>query len=180
MKRLAILLTTLFLAGGLRSRRQVQLPPPAPGFAAAALGEAQLRHRAARRRGGRARTRGSVPVAQPTAPQAGSDWFWGKPIASVQWEGIVHADKRELDSATKSYIGKNFTEELWMEIQSKLFELDWFEKIDPTALPSDASKSGVTIKFKVVEKPAIASVRVIGNSGYQEQRHPRRGHGESG
>ncbi len=107
-----------------------------------------------------------TPEAAP-APQAqpAADWFWGKPIASVQWDGIVHADKRELDSATKGYIGKDFTEDLWMELQSKLYELDWFEKIDPTALPTDASKTRVMIKFTVVEKPAIESVRVIGNSG---------------
>jgi outer membrane protein insertion porin family len=155
MKRLAILLITLFLAaaslaGQVTAPAQESLAPlegpPDQGPAAAAAAQDQ----------------GPTAAATPTPA---TDWFWGKPIASVQWEGIVHADKRELDSATKSYIGKNFTEELWLEIQSKLFELDWFEKIDPTALPSDASKSGVMIKFKVVEKPAIASVRVIGNSG---------------
>jgi outer membrane protein insertion porin family len=96
---------------------------------------------------------------------AAADWFWGKPIDSVQWEGVVHADKRELEYATKPYIGKEFTEELWMELQSKLYELDWFDKIDPIALPADAAKTKVSIKFTVVEKPAIETVRVIGNSG---------------
>src|SRR5208283_264672 len=61
--------------------------------------------------------------SEPAATQAGSDWFWGKPIASIEWQGVVHADKRELDSATKAFIGKNFTEDLWMEIQSKVYEL---------------------------------------------------------
>jgi outer membrane protein insertion porin family len=104
-------------------------------------------------------------AADSAAAQAGPDWFWGKPIASVQWEGINHADKRELDSATKAYVGKEFTEELWMELQSKLYELDWFEKIDPAAIPVDATKSKVIIKFIVTEKPAIEAVRVTGNSG---------------
>jgi outer membrane protein insertion porin family len=83
----------------------------------------------------------------------------------VQWTGIVHADKRELDSATKPYIGKSFTDDLWMELQSKLYELDWFEKIDPSALPVESDKTRVTIKFNVVEKPAVEAVRVLGNSG---------------
>jgi outer membrane protein insertion porin family len=100
----------------------------------------------------------------PTAT-ASTDWFWGKPIASVQWEGIVHADKRELESVTKPYIGRDFSEALWMELQSRLYELDWFEKIDPMALPSDDTKTKVTIKFAVTEKPAIDAVRVSGNSG---------------
>jgi outer membrane protein insertion porin family len=102
---------------------------------------------------------------QAAAPQAEADWFWGKPIASVEWEGIVHADKRELDSTTRNYIGKAFTEDLWLEIQSKVYELDWFEKIDPTAVPTDSSKTKVTIKISVTEKPAIEAVRASGNSG---------------
>jgi outer membrane protein insertion porin family len=111
----------------------------------------------------------ATPAQEPPPPaDSAADWFWGKPIAGVQWEGIVHADKRELDSATKAYIGKDFTESLWMELQSKLYELDWFEKIEPSAVSADASKSKVTIKFTVTEKPAIESIRVIGNSGIKK------------
>jgi outer membrane protein insertion porin family len=139
MKRLVIL-TALFLAAATLSAQAAdQGAEPVPPQAA------------------------SEPAATPAEPAA--DWFWGKPIVSVQWEGITHADKRELDTATKAYIGKDFTEELWMELQAKLYELDWFEKIDPTAVPSDATKTKVTIKFTVVEKPAIEAVRVSGNSG---------------
>ena len=112
----------------------------------------------------------AAPAVQPAAPAAqaappAADWFWGKTISSVQWSGLVHADKRELESATKPYIGKAFTDELWMELQSKLYELDWFEKIDPTAIPVEDDKTRVIIKFTVVEKPAIEAVRVLGNSG---------------
>ena len=106
-----------------------------------------------------------VLAASALWAQSDADWFWGKPISGFQWEGVVHADKRELDTATKSYVGKPFTEELWMELQSKLYEFDWFEKIDPSALPADEAKTKVAIKFIVVEKPSVESVRVTGNSG---------------
>ena len=107
----------------------------------------------------------SPATTSPAATTPAADWFWGKPIDSVQWEGVVHADKRELESAVKPYIGKEFTESLWMELQSKLYELDWFEKIEPTALPSSDAKARVIIKFTVVEKPAIETVRAVGNAG---------------
>ncbi|MGO8694204.1 MAG: outer membrane protein assembly factor BamA [Rectinemataceae bacterium] len=116
-------------------------------------------------------------ATQPAAP-AGSaagtatqdqtstaEWFWGKPIDGVEWEGVVHADKRELDAVTRNYIGKTFTEDLWMELQSRIYELDWFDKIDPKALPADPGKTKVVIKFTVVEKPYVDVVRVTGNSG---------------
>jgi outer membrane protein insertion porin family len=100
-----------------------------------------------------------------TAPDAAADWFWGKPLASVQWEGVVHADKRELDSVLRVYLGRPFTEELWMELQSRLYELDWFEKIDPVALPADEGRTRVSVQFTVVERPSVDSVLVVGNSG---------------
>jgi outer membrane protein insertion porin family len=105
-------------------------------------------------------TGGSASAAAPAA-----DWFWGKPLASVKWEGIVHADKRELESAVKPYVGKDFTEALWMDLQSRLYELDWFDKIEPVVIDGDGTKSQVVIKIAVTEKPAIEAVRVTGNSG---------------
>jgi outer membrane protein insertion porin family len=106
-----------------------------------------------------------VLIVSALSGQSADEWYWGKPLASMQWEGIVHADKRELDSATKDFIGKEFTSELWMDLQSKIYELDWFEKIEPSVFPADDAKSRVVLKFKVTEKPAIDAIRVSGNSG---------------
>ncbi|MCE1196493.1 hypothetical protein LWX53_08360 [bacterium] len=99
------------------------------------------------------------------AQATSDDWFWGKTIASVQWEGLKKANRGELDSLLRAYMGKPFTEELWLEMQSKLYELDWFDSIEPQALPRPESKDQLVIKFVVVEKPSILSVRVSGNSG---------------
>jgi outer membrane protein insertion porin family len=165
MKRPAIL-TVLFLAAlsvTLFAQAQPGADSTAPDQAQATPDQAQPAPDQAQAAPDQAQ---AVPgQAQPAPDQAQADWFWGKPIAAFQWEGVVHADKRELDSTTKSYIGKDFTEDLWMEIQSKLYELDWFEKIDPTALPSDTTKTKLIIKFTVTEKSAIEAVRASGNSG---------------
>ncbi len=99
------------------------------------------------------------------AQETSDDWFWGKTIASVQWEGLKKANRGELDSLLRGYTGKPFTEELWLEMQSKLYELDWFDSIEPQALPRPESKDQLIIRFVVVEKPSILSVRVSGNSG---------------
>jgi outer membrane protein insertion porin family len=150
MKRLVIL-TTLFLSTlALAAQSAPKAADPAGPAGASDAPAAQAQ--------------GPAPAPAQAQEQA-ADWFWGKPINEVQWSGLNHADKRELDSTVKPYIGKAFTEELWMELQSKLYELDWFEKIDPSAIPVDETKARINIKFSVVEKPAIDSVRVVGNSG---------------
>lgn len=93
-----------------------------------------------------------------------ADWFWNKTIASIQWEGVKKANRNELDAVMRSYIGKAFTEELWLEMQSKLYDLDWFETIEPQALPSETEAGKLVIRFVVKEKPSILSIKVTGNS----------------
>jgi len=104
-------------------------------------------------------------VSFAAAQDAGTDWFWNKGISAVQWEGIKKANRNELDSALRSYIGKPFTQELWLEMQAKLYELDWFETIEPQALPVTSNPAELILKFIVQEKPSILSIKVAGNSG---------------
>ena len=139
MKRLAILTTLLPRRGGPHgpSGRPGAAPqsPPTARFLGLAAGHSRRGQcgRCSRRDDSRYHfSRRNDPPPRGTAGAADRAarrrLVLGKPIAAIQWEGIVHADKRELDSATKDYIGKEFTADLWMEIQSKLYELDWFEK----------------------------------------------------
>lgn len=104
-------------------------------------------------------------VVAAFAQETGDDWFWGKPIAAIQWEGVKNADRKELDAITRPFIGKNLTDETWGDLQSRVYALDWFEAIEPSAVPSDAGKTGVIVKFSVKERPAILAIRVSGNSG---------------
>ena len=104
-------------------------------------------------------------VAGSSAQETAEEWFWNKPIASVQWEGIKKANRNELDALLRNYTGKPFTQDLWLEMQSKLYELDWFESIEPQALPAADSGSQLILRFVVKEKPSLLSIRVSGNSG---------------
>lgn len=106
-----------------------------------------------------------ICAALASAQTADDDWFWGKPISAIQWEGIKHVDRRELDSTVAPFIGKNFTDEVWTDLQARVYELDWFDSIEPTAYPGDKDRTKVIVKFVVVEKPAVESVKVSGNSG---------------
>ena len=94
-----------------------------------------------------------------------TEWFWNKPIAGIQWIGVHHADKKALDALAGQYVGKTFTQDLWTELQGRVYELDWFDTIDPQAFPSTDAKTEVVIKISVKEKPAVGHIRVEGNSG---------------
>lgn len=96
-------------------------------------------------------------------PDPDPDWFWGKPIASFQWKGLKKADKAKLDGIVRDYAGKPFTDELWYELQPKLYALDWFESIEASAIPENDSRERMVLLLTVLEKPSISAVRVTGN-----------------
>lgn len=98
--------------------------------------------------------------AQPAA-----DWYLGKPIKDIEFEGLKRVDRNELNTVVQTYKGQIFTESLWMDLQASIYELDYFEEISPLALPGDADYHSVIVKFTVTEKPWIESVRVDGARG---------------
>jgi len=73
--------------------------------------------------------------------------------------------QKDIESVVKEYKNKKFTDELWTALLAKVYEFDFFETIEPAAVPADAANSAVIIQFKVKEKPAVVEVSVVGNKG---------------
>lgn len=102
----------------------------------------------------------SLAAAQP-AP----DWYLGKIIKDIRFEGTVVVSDKDLDPVVKEFRGKVFTEELWLALLAKMYSLEYFSEISPEALPSDAAYSAVIVLFRLKENPAVNSVVIEGNSG---------------
>lgn len=94
-----------------------------------------------------------------------ADWYVGKTIKNIRFDGLVIVTPKDVESITAEFKGKVFDDQLWASILARVYELDYFDTITPEAVPSDATNSGVIIVFKVKEKPAVAGVFVVGNSG---------------
>ncbi|PKL25400.1 MAG: outer membrane protein assembly factor BamA [Spirochaetae bacterium HGW-Spirochaetae-3] len=107
---------------------------------------------------------GAVAFAQ-SAP----DWYVGKTIKNIRFEGTVVVGSEELNPIIKEFKGKTFDDQLWMTLLARVYELDLFEEIAPEAVPSDAANSAVMIVFKVKEKPAVSKISIIGNAGLRTQ-----------
>ena len=99
----------------------------------------------------------------PLSAQDDEEWYIGKPIKDFSFVGLKTISLDELRPIVRSYIGKNFTLDLFWEIQGKLFALDYFDKIDADAKPADEGKSSVLIEFKVYERPAVSEIKIEGN-----------------
>jgi len=97
--------------------------------------------------------------------QLGRDWYQGKPIREIRFSGLKNISLTELEALINPYKGRIFDDIIFWEIQGKLYALEYFDRIEPATIPSDASGSEVIIEFKVIERPVVARIVFNGISG---------------
>lgn len=95
--------------------------------------------------------------------QEDKNWVQGKIIIDVEFEGLKNVDKSELNGIINPYIGEEFTDELFLELQTLMYELDYFDIIVPNAKPGDDEKKTVVLVFQVQESPSISKIIFEGN-----------------
>jgi outer membrane protein insertion porin family len=104
------------------------------------------------------------PAAQSPA-QAATEWYINKPIKGFSFTGLITIKENDLQAVLKPYIGQSFTiDPVLMDIQAKLYALDYFESIEPNALPGDDARTSMIIQFDVKERPSIVAIEVNGNT----------------
>jgi outer membrane protein insertion porin family len=98
-----------------------------------------------------------------------ANWYQGKPIRDIRFEGLKHIRLSELDGVTDPYKGRPFNDETFLELQGALYGLEYFETITPAAQPVDAAGSAVVIVFTVVERPTVSRITFQGSSGVKRR-----------
>ena len=111
-----------------------------------------------------------LAVIFPCFAQESEDWYQGKPIRRIVFEGLVHVKASELEGITDPFLGRAFTDEIYWDILGRLYALEYFETLTPTAVKSDAAGSEVVIRFAVVERPTVARINFTGNSGMKRSK----------
>jgi outer membrane protein insertion porin family len=96
--------------------------------------------------------------------QEPGEWYQGKPIRRIVFDGLKHISAAELEGVTESYIGRAFTDDLFWEIQGQLYALEYFELISPSAVPADGSGNEVILRFTVTERPIVSRIIFSGNA----------------
>lgn len=92
------------------------------------------------------------------------DWYYNKPINEIKFSGLKSVGKSEMDTVTSEFRGKIFSDDLYIEIINKIYDLDFFDDIGVELNPSDASGSGIVLTITVVEKPVISKINISGNN----------------
>ena len=100
--------------------------------------------------------------------QQAEDWYMGKPIRDIKFEGLRNVKSSELTGVVEPFIGRIFDDALFWELQGKLYGLEYFDLISPSTIPADAEGSSIILKFVVTEKPVVSRVRFEGNKGLRQ------------
>lgn len=90
-------------------------------------------------------------------------WFWGKPISQITFQGLNTVKKSDVLGVVNSFIGQNFTEDVYSQMLDRLYGLAYFEEVEPFAKHDPNNADKVLIVFSVKEHPQILSVNFKGN-----------------
>jgi len=92
-------------------------------------------------------------------------WYYGKRIALFNNHNLVHVEESTILDLQYEYVGKTFSDALFDELQSKLYDLDSFLYFFADAARTGEGDNELAIDFTFYEKPYITGLSIEGNSG---------------
>ncbi|MDR1468887.1 MAG: outer membrane protein assembly factor BamA [Spirochaetaceae bacterium] len=94
------------------------------------------------------------------------EWYQGKPIRTIEFSGLRSVKFADIEGVTAPYIGRIFNDDVFWELQGRLYALEYFETITPAAEPTGIPLgSEVAIRFTVTERPHVTQIVFSGNAG---------------
>ena len=96
------------------------------------------------------------------AATAADDWYYNMEISEFSLQGLINVSESAISNALYPYRYKPFTDELFDEIQSVLYQIDGIDFF--TADADRNEKGGLVIVFEFYEVPMLSAVNFEGNS----------------
>jgi len=97
--------------------------------------------------------------------QLEENWFYGKTIREISFSGNRSVASQELEALMVPFRGRVFDDNVFWEIQGKLYALEYFDRIEPSVVPVYTPELEVSLIFNVIERPVIERIIFSGNSG---------------
>ncbi|HPX28446.1 MAG TPA: outer membrane protein assembly factor BamA [Sphaerochaeta sp.] len=92
-------------------------------------------------------------------------WYMGRPIASFVNTGLLNVKESEILDIQYEYLRKPFSDELFNELQSKLYALEYFYYFLADAERAGEGGNELSIVMHFEELPYVNEVQIEGNSG---------------
>lgn len=92
-----------------------------------------------------------------------SDWFWGKVVSEISFEGLKSVKRSDVSGVTNNFIGKVFDEQFYNDVLDRLYALAYFEDIEPYAKHDLRNPEKVHLVFTVKEHAVVSAINFRGN-----------------
>lgn len=96
-------------------------------------------------------------------------WYMGKKITSFSNTGLQNVAKSEIEDIQYAYIGKTFTDDVFNELQGKLYAMDKFLYFLAEAQRGGEGNNDLVIEMNFFELPYIESVTLVGNDNIKNK-----------
>lgn len=96
-------------------------------------------------------------------------WWIGRPIVKFSYEGLQNVPVSTVDDITYPYLGKEFSDSLFNELQANLYASDYFSHFEAEALPGGDVGTELEILFRFSELPQVSQIIFNGQSGIKER-----------
>ncbi len=107
-----------------------------------------------------------------SAPLAAADdgaWWDGMVMTDFTYTGLENVSERTVNNILRPYIGQDFSDEVFAEMNSVLYAQPWLSYVSAEALRGGESGNDLIIQFDITENPMVASVTVDGESRIRER-----------
>lgn len=102
-------------------------------------------------------------VYAQTDGQNNEEWYLNKPIVDIEFQGLNNVSENDLQGVVEPFLGNVFTEDVLLDLQRRLYNLEYFDLIIPEAVPGNDERSELILRFTVEERPVISQIRLQGN-----------------
>ncbi len=120
-------------------------------------------------------TSGSAPEASVTAPDASAqsgegqgEGCEGPRIARVRWRGLMRVNAGDLGGSVRTREGACYDRGRLQQDARALWNTGFFHDVQAAVEPAD--EGGVEVRFVIVERPSIGSVRFEGHDAVEEEK----------
>ena len=96
-------------------------------------------------------------------------WYAGKKIASFTNSGLQNVDNDTVADVQYPFIGKTFTDELFNELQGKLYAMDTFLYFLAEAQRGETDENALVIEMEFFELPYVDVVVLVGNENIKNK-----------
>lgn len=91
-------------------------------------------------------------------------WWQGKKVVDIEFKGLQNVSENDLEGIVSEYIDKELDDTLLIELQTALYQLEYFDIIIPyTPYPGDEAKTTVILTFQVQEMAVVKDIEFEGN-----------------